>query len=200
MGTEGPSSSEMLGVDGGKVLQIASSAQSSDSKNTKADRELGTPEPSDSYLDDALLNIFWEVEQGEAQMTDVQGRLKKCLSFWENELDPAPWIISCIRERYKLPLRSLPGKYGMPNQQSALDHKGFVLQALEELEWNRCIVKVQESPQVCSHLSVASNRQGKLWLVLNLHYLNQFLWVDKFKYEDLRTAMLMFQKMITFFL
>jgi len=35
---------------------------------------------------------------------------------------------------------------------------------------------------------------GKLQLVLNLRYLYQFLWLDKFKYEDLRTAMLMFQK------
>ena len=58
MDTEGPSSSEMLGVDEGKVLQIASSAQSSDSENTKADMELGTPEPSDSALDNALPNIF----------------------------------------------------------------------------------------------------------------------------------------------
>ena len=67
-------------------------------------------------------------------------------------------------------------------------------QALEELEQNRCIIKVQEPPHVCSPLSVASNRLGKLRLVLNLRYLNKFLWVDKFKYEDLRTAMLMFQK------
>ena len=30
--------------------------------------------------------------------------------------------------------------------------------------------------------------------MINLRYLNQFLWQDKFKYEDLRIAMLMFQK------
>ena len=82
----------------------------------------------------------------------------------------------------------------MPNQQSALDHNEFVSQALEELEQNQCIVKTQDPPHVCSPLSVVSNRQGKLRLVLNLCYLNQFLWVEKFKYEDLRTAMLMFQR------
>jgi len=47
---------------------------------------------------------------------------------------------------------------------------------------------------VCSPLSVVENSTGKLRLVINLRYLNQFLWLDKFKYEDLRTAMLMFQK------
>ena len=96
----------------------------------KPDTGLGTREPFDLVLDDALPHTFWEAEQGETQVTDVQGRLKKCLSFWENELDLAPWITSCISEGYKLPLRALLGKFSMPNQQSALDQKKFVSQAL----------------------------------------------------------------------
>ena len=56
------------------------------------------------------------------------------------------------------------------------------------------MVGVQEIPYICSPLSVVANTQGKLRLVLNLRYLNQFLWADRFKYEDLRVAMLMFQK------
>ena len=47
---------------------------------------------------------------------------------------------------------------------------------------------------MCSSLSVVENSTGKFRLVINLRYLNQFLWLDKFKYEDLRTAMSMFQK------
>ena len=39
-----------------------------------------------------------------------------------------------------------------------------------------------------------SNSEGKLRLVLNLKHLNQFLRKDKFKYEDLRVAVLMFEK------
>ena len=42
---------------------------------------------------------------------------------------------------------------------------------------------------MCSPLK---NSIGKLRLVLNLCYLNQYLWLDK--YEDIRTAMLMLQK------
>ena len=67
-------------------------------------------------------------------------------------------------------------------------------EALSELEHNRCIKQVNHQPRVCSPLSVVDNGRGKFHLVINLRYLNQFLWQDKFKYEDLRIAMLMFQK------
>jgi len=87
-----------------------------------------------------------------------------------------------------------PGRFSQLNHKSALNRKELVSQATAELEENRCIVKVHEQPYICSPLSVASNAQEKLRLVLNLHYLNQFLWVNKFKYEDLRTAIQLFQK------
>ncbi len=35
---------------------------------------------------------------------------------------------------------------------------------------------------------------GEKRLVLNLRHLNRFLWKQKFKYEDLRIAMLLFEK------
>ena len=133
-------------------------------------------DPSDIHA----LNSFWEVEEDhpQRQVTDVQGHLKKTLCFWESTLQPAPWIISCIKEGYKLPLRSTPDHFHRPNQLSSLDHQEFVTQAIQELEKNRCIVKVQDTPFICSSLSVVANTQGKLWLVLNLRCLNQFLWTD----------------------
>ena len=56
-------------------------------------------------------------------------------------------------------------------------------------------------PHICSPLSVVINDRGKKRLVLNLRYLNQYLWKDKFKYKDLRTLMQMFacrDYMVTF--
>ena len=41
---------------------------------------------------------------------------------------------------------------------------------------------------------MVANAEGKLRLVLNLKYLNQFLHKFKFKYEDIRVALLMFTK------
>ena len=55
-------------------------------------------------------------------------------------------------------------------------------------------------PHVCSSLSVVSSRIGKKHLLLNLCYLYQFLQKDEFKYEDLRVAMLMFEKVDFVFL
>ena len=46
----------------------------------------------------------------------------------------------------------------------------------------------------CSPLSVVLNLAGKLRLVFNLRYLNQFMHTVKFKYENLRTAALLFEK------
>ena len=59
---------------------------------------------------------------------------------------------------------------------------------------NRCAARVTEKPYICSPLSVVSNSTGKLHLVLNLRYLNQFLHGISFKYEDLRVAALMFEQ------
>ena len=47
---------------------------------------------------------------------------------------------------------------------------------------------------VRSPLSVVTNSSGKKCLVIDLRYLNGYLLKEKFKYEDLRLAMLMFQK------
>ena len=58
--------------------------------------------------------------------TDVQGRLWGNLSFWENTLGLASWIISCIKEGYKLPLHSIPDHFRRPNQQSTLDHQDLL--------------------------------------------------------------------------
>ena len=73
-------------------------------------------------------------------------------------------------------------------QSSAHHNADFV-----ELLQNRCVRKILYRPHICNPLSVVSNSTGKLRLVLNLRYLNQFLLKEKFKYEDLRVAMLMFQ-------
>ena len=131
------------------------------------------------------------MEQG--QVIDVQGKLRAHLRFWENILQPAPWIISCIKDGYKLPLHSIPQPYIQPNQASASANREFVTQAISDLVQNRCVVKVSSQPHVCSPLSVVSNSMSKQRLVINLRYLNGYLWKDKFKYEDMHIAILLFQ-------
>ena len=95
---------------------------------------------------------------------------------------------------YRLPLKFIPPSHCQQNHKSTELHSVFVDQAVQSLIANHCVIKVNSQPEVCSPLSVVGNAQGKLRLVLNLKYLNQFLHVLSFKYEDLRTAALMFEQ------
>lgn len=45
-----------------------------------------------------------------------------------------------------------------------------------------------------SPLLVVSNRHSKHRLVINLKYVNSFLKKEKFKYEDMRTGLLYFER------
>jgi len=50
--------------------------------------------------------------------------------------------------------------------------------AISDLLANRCIKEITHKPYICSPLSVVTNSLGKLCLVLNLRYLNQYLLKD----------------------
>ena len=144
------------------------------------------PDPTD-------FQRYWELEESPAQIQDVQGRLKDNLCFWKEILHAPDPIIDCVSVGYKLPLLSPPPTYFSKNQSSASHNADFVSSAINELLQNRCVQKITYKPHICSPLSVVSNKASKLRLVLNLRYLNQFLLKEKFKYEDIRVAMLMFQ-------
>ena len=103
-------------------------------------------------------------------------------------------ILECIEDGYRLPLKFNPPSFSQNNHSSAGVHQEFVDDAVHSLLSNRCVVKVNKQPHICSPLSVVSNATGKLRLVLNLKNLNKFLHVVTFKYEDLCVAALMFEK------
>ena len=86
---------------------------------------------------------------------------------------------------YTVPLLSIPPAYYKSNARSAVEHSNFVTSSISELLENRCIRKVTDRPHVCSPLSVVTNANGKRRLVLTLRNLNQLLFKEKFKYEDM---------------
>ena len=141
-----------------------------------------------------LTTTFWESDSAESQITHVQGRLKRRSTFWKDVLHTPPPVLDCIENGYCLPLKFIPPARSQHNHQSAKLHKEFVDGAVVSLLDNHCIVRVHDIPHLCNPLSVVSNSARKLRLVLNLKYLNKFLHVISFKYEDLRTAALMFEK------
>ena len=158
-----------------------------------ADNPEGNP---DEPCWESELSKFWEVEVDSpfSQITDVQGRLRKNYKYWQEVLQAPTPVLECIENGYRLPLKFLSPSHHQGNNKSTETHRQFVDEAAQSLIMNRCIKRVETEPWVCSPLSVISNSAGKLRLVLNLRYLNQFLHVTKFKYEDLHVAALMFER------
>ena len=103
------------------------------------------------------------------------------------------WVLDMLRQGYMLPFTSVPTPYLRPNQHSAHAEAEFVDGAVAELVAGGYVKKVEQKPIVCSPLSVVANGVGKKRLVVNLRHVNRYLMVQKFKYEDLRVAMLMFK-------
>ena len=136
----------------------------------------------------------WEVQEGDAGAFSVRGRLGNCVQYWEQVLHAPPWVLDTVRNGYILPFYSLPTPYSRPNQRTALLEREFVNGAVSDLQNGGYIEEAKEPPVVCSPLSVVMNGVGKKRLVVNLRHVNGFLWKQKFKYEDIRVAMAMFEK------
>ncbi|KAL5506358.1 hypothetical protein EMCRGX_G007980 [Ephydatia muelleri] len=77
---------------------------------------------------------------------------------------------------------------------TALIEREFVDKAVYEFLKGGYIERAESPPVVCSPLSVVTNGVGKKRLVVNLRHVNGFLWKQKFKYEDLRVAMMLFEQ------
>jgi len=105
-------------------------------QNSSSEAPFGTPEgslvPKLDSSDDPLEReelSSWELEGGD-QILDVRGRLKANIDFWRDTLKPAPWILDCISNSYKLPLKFIPGPFIGKNQDSAVKNSDFVAEAL----------------------------------------------------------------------
>ena len=110
----------------------------------------------------------------------VKGRLKRCIAFWENEIKAPATILRIIKHGYVLPLKSEPSAYSRMNHRSAVENSTFVHGSVSDLLASGCVVEVPALPHICSPLSVVEGNSGKKRLVINLRYLNRFLWKQRF--------------------
>ena len=150
--------------------------------------DIGAPESGET-CNESVVSRFWEAEACMSVSQDhVQGRLKQNLAFWKDVLQAPPPILECIEKGYRLPLKFLVPSHSQTNHKSAELHHEFVDKAIQNLVLNCCVTKEDQKPYLCSPLSVVENSSGKLRLVLNLQYLNQFLYAPHFKYEDLHVV------------
>ena len=117
----------------------------------------------------------------------VKGRLKNHLGFWQR-IKANRWVISVINDGYALPFIELPPRNVLKNHKSAFEEETFVSEQIMELLAAGCVTETNRSDvHVISPLGVVRNGSKKR-LILDLRYVNNYLRIPKFKYEDIRTG------------
>lgn len=84
----------------------------------------------------------------------VKSRLKSSLNFWVETLDASDFVLDMIRRGYRLPFAEYPSQCFLKNNRSALQHPGFVAEAIIELLSNGCIVEHDVPPFCVNPLTV----------------------------------------------
>ena len=124
----------------------------------------------------------------------IKGGLKRHFLYWKNHLRANKFVLDVIKFGYILPFKAVPPThFARRNNLSSLRNKKFVLESIKDLLKNNFIKEVFEPPHCVNPLTVADNGE-KLRLVLDLGFVNDFLDIPKFKYEDLKTVISLIKK------
>ena len=95
---------------------------------------------SDVGLSDVL---FLDIENsGMNSCTIVKGRLRQCISFWEN-IGANRWVLEIIREGYCLPFVDLLESMTFVNHQSAIREADLVAKEIDKLLQSGALVEVE---------------------------------------------------------
>ena len=113
-----------------------------------------------------------------------------------------PFVAICtttIVEGYRIPFFDLPENFVIPNRSSAFKFKDFVNEAISELIERGCVKEVLNPPKFINPLHVVQQSGGKCRLILDLSYLNRFIWKQSARFEDIHTVFDLFQSGYFFF-
>ena len=116
----------------------------------------------------------------------VKGSLRRHLNFWKDTLKANNFILQTIEHGYRIPFRYLPSSFYFQNNKSALRDSKFVETTLLELLKKEHIYEVKQ-PFTVSPLSVSQDPSGKKRLILDLSFVNKFVWQEKIKFDDLKS-------------
>ena len=147
----------------------------------------------ESYEEVCSVDDGYERENGGSSCLMMFGRLKKHAKFWE-EMGASKFILSVIKDGYRLPFVRSPPAGRLRNQRSCDDHEAFVNQAVKDLlECGSAVEVKQEFTKCVSPLGVVQGA-SKLRLILDLRQVNNCLSKPSFKLEDIRTAAKIYRK------
>ena len=134
----------------------------------------------DSFKDSGCLAV-------DLSYSSVRGRLRKFVDFWRT-LEVSQFVLNVIMQGYKIPFFQLPTPFAKRNNASARENSDFVSQAVNDLLRLDLIEELACKPNIINPLSVSTRSSGKQRLILDLRHVNQFLYKQKFKCEDLGVA------------
>ena len=95
----------------------------------------------------------------------MKGRLRANVQFWES-IGASYFVLSVIREGYKIPFYYTPTSVFLPNSKSVLRNADFVLGAITELLKVGSVVQCPCPPVVVIHFLFLFNltgRKGSYW-------------------------------------
>ena len=104
------------------------------------------------------------------------------------------FILSVIRDGYKIPFIVFPPPEVSPNNASALKEREFVSEAIFNLIRDKCSEVLDHPPAIVNPLSVSIQLSGKKRLILDLRHVNLYIFKQKFKCEDLSVALKVMSK------
>ena len=131
---------------------------------------------------------YFEYEQGINPNIVVAGRLKTHAQFWLS-IGASQFILDVIDQGYRIPFHSSPPVSFSSNNKSALAHPDFVEEAISELLVSHRIFESDSLPHNVNPLSVSVQSSGKKRLILDLRFVNNHLWKQSVKFEDLKVAL-----------
>ena len=130
------------------------------------------------------------------------GSLREHVDFWSNAINirASDFIINTIVEGYRIPFFELPENFVISNRSSSFKFKDFVNEAISESIERGCVKEVPNPPKFINPLHVVQQSGGKCRLILDLSYLNRFIWKQSVRFEDIRTVFDLFQSGYFFFI
>lgn len=121
------------------------------------------------------------------KLFSIKGSLCRSFSAWRR-LGAHPYILDVVRNGYRLPFKSVPPPFYRKNNLSARLDPEFVLEAVAELLWNGFAEVVSVPPFCVNPLQVAKQSNGKKRLIIDLTFVNQFVYTESFKMDTLQVA------------
>ena len=104
------------------------------------------------------------------------------------------FILSVVRDGYKIPFLTLPPPKVIPNNHSAVTHNHFVSEAISDLLRTKCVEILDHKPDIVNPLSVSIQPSGKKRLILDLRHVNLYVFKRKFRCEDVLVALQIFSQ------